>query len=316
MTRAAHAGISVLILTKDEQRDLPGCLESVAWCDDVHVLDSCSSDATVHIARNAGAQVHVRAFDGYASQRNHGLRRIPYRHPWLLLLDADERVGPDLVAEMRLTVATATCAVAAARLRRRDIWNGQWLKHAQISPYFVRLVRPDRVHYEREINEVLVVDGRVVDLRGSFDHYPFSKGLDHWIARHNRYSHAEALQQVNPDSFDVSWRIALFGTDFNERRRHQKAIFYRLPVRPLLKFAYMLFVRRAFLDGRVGIRYAILQAMYEHWIVLKAQEIAAQSGPCRTTKVDASHLEPAKAAMPGSPPEAGEAAAARAGVDS
>ena len=264
--------ISVLILTKNEQQDLPDCLASVAWCDDVHVLDSESTDATVALAEKAGTIVTVRPFDGYASQRNFGLK-LPYKHDWVLILDADERITPELAVEMQAFVATAPLNVAGARMRRRDIWWGRWLKYAQISPFYVRLVRVGRAHYEREINEVLVVDGDIVDLTQPFDHYPFSKGLDHWISKHNTYSRMEAELIAKGTLIKPSWSVALFGNDFSERRVHQKAIFYGLPARPFIKLIYMLIARRAFLDGWPGVRYAILQAIYEYFIVLKTKEI-------------------------------------------
>src|SRR4051812_21283128 len=93
--------ISVLILTKNEEKDLPGCLESVSWSDDVHVFDSKSTDRTCAIAEESGAKVSRRAFDGYASQRNAALHGLGFKHPWTLILDADERVPAALVEEMR-----------------------------------------------------------------------------------------------------------------------------------------------------------------------------------------------------------------------
>ena len=266
--------ISVLILTKNEQQDLPDCLKSVEWCDDIHVLDSESTDETIKLAENAGANVTVRPFDGYASQRNFGLK-LPFKNDWVLILDADERITQELATEMLVFVKTGALNVAGARMRRRDIWWGHWLKHAQISPLYVRLVRVGRAHYEREINEVLVVDGDIVDLAMPFDHYPFSKGLDHWISKHNVYSRMEADLIVKGALIKPNWRVALFGDDFSERRIHQKAIFYGLPARPIIKFFYMLIARRAFLDGLPGIRYAVLQAIYEYFIVLKTKEMQA-----------------------------------------
>jgi glycosyltransferase involved in cell wall biosynthesis len=268
------SGVSVLILTKNEAQDLPDCLKSVEWSNDIHVLDSESTDDTVKLAEKAGAIVTVRPFDGYASQRNFGLKRS-FKHDWLLILDADERITPELATEVLAFVKAAPLNVAGARIRRRDIWWGRWLKHAQISPFYVRLARVGRAHYEREINEVLVVEGDIADLAQPFDHYPFSKGLDHWIAKHNIYSRMEAEVIAKGALIDPSWHIALFGDDFSERRVHQKAIFYRLPARPFIKFVYMLIARRAFLDGWPGVRYAILQAIYEYFIVLKTKEIQA-----------------------------------------
>ena len=263
--------ISVLILTKNEQQDLPGCLESVAWSDDIHVLDSLSSDATVEIAKKAGAKVTLRAFEGYASQRNAGLQ-LPFMHAWVLIVDADERIPADLAHEMKAFIKSAGPETAAARMRRRDIWWGTWLRFSQISPYYVRLVRQGRARYEREINEVMVVDGLICDMKQTFDHYPFSKGLDHWLSKHNTYSRMEADLILSGSIAKPSIRTALFGPDFNERRVHQKAIFYRLPARPLIKLGYMLVWRKGLLDGAAGVRYAMLQAIYEYMIVLKVKE--------------------------------------------
>src|SRR6266852_4190195 len=92
--------ISVLVCTKNEEQDLPGCLLSVAWSDDVHVFDSFSTDQTCEIAKRSGAAVHQREFDGYASQKNAGLHSVTFRHPWTLLLDADERVPESLAKEL------------------------------------------------------------------------------------------------------------------------------------------------------------------------------------------------------------------------
>jgi hypothetical protein len=214
----------------------------------------------------------MRAFDGYASQRNAGLQ-LPFRNEWVLLVDADERIPPELAAEMRQFASQATPAVAAARMRRRDYWWGRWLRHAQISPFFIRLIRRGRVHCEREVNEVMVVDGDIHELRHHFDHFPFSKGLDHWVAKHNLYSSMEAELIGRGQEAMPSWRVALFGRDFNRRRLHQKAIFYRLPARPLVKFLYLMLVRGALLDGAPGVRYAVLQSIYEYLIVLKTREL-------------------------------------------
>ena len=269
------AMISVLILTKNEQQDLPGCLRSVAWSDDVHVFDSFSTDATVAIAKASGALVHQRIFDDYATHRNAALIDIPFKHPWVFLLDADERATPELSAEMQ-TIADSSAAaqLAGCRIRRRDYLFGTWLKHAQISPIYIRLVRPERARYTRAINEVLEIEGITADLAAPLDHYPFSKGIAHWVAKHNLYSTMEAeLIHRQQGLQNPSLRIALAGPDFHQRRQNQKAIFYCLPGRPILKLLYMLFVRGAVLDGHAGVTYAVLQSIYEYLIVLKTDEL-------------------------------------------
>jgi glycosyltransferase involved in cell wall biosynthesis len=282
--------ISVLILTRNEERDLPGCLDSVSWCDDIHVFDSLSTDRTVAIARSRGANVAERPFDNYASQRNAALTTLTYRYPWLFILDADERVPEEMAPALQAFVRSAQQGVSAARIRRRDFLFGRWLKHCQMSPFYIRLVRLGQVHYEREINEVLKVDGQVVDLPGHFDHFPFSKGLEHWFAKHNVYSSMEAreLMKTRSGEYPLSLKTALFGRDFNERRFHQKELFYRMPFRPLVKFLYLYGLRRGFLDGMAGFSYATMASIYEYMISVKVTELRleaaerARAAPART----------------------------------
>ena len=266
--------ISVLILTRNEQNDLPACLSSVSWSDDIHVFDSHSTDNTVEIAKAAGAHVHTRIFDDYATHRNAALASITFKYPWVFLPDADERPTPALSREMQQIALAAPDQTSAFRVRRRDFLFDTWLKHAQISPFYIRLVRPERVRYTRAINEVLEVDGPVAELSYPLNHYPFSKGIARWVEKHNLYSTMEAELIVRSQGLqNPSLLTALRDPDFHTRRLHQKAIFYRLPARPLLKWMYMVFLRRAILDGAAGLAYATLQAFYEYLIVLKTKEL-------------------------------------------
>jgi len=279
------SNISVLILTKNEQQDLPGCLESVSWSDDIHVYDSMSTDDTVAIAERFGAKVTQRgygesklAFGGDESaHRNWGLRNIPFKHPWVFVIDADERVTPDLVAAMNAAVLEPSGYVAF-RMQRRDFFLSTWLKHVQTSPFYIRLYNPAKVHHERVINTVTIVDGPIGDIAGYLDHFPFSKGIGHWVDRHNSYSRFEAQQIVEnrKNQATFSFKKAFTAKDFNERRFHQKELFYRLPFRPLIKFLILYFGKRGFLDGRAGFTYAMLQSIYEYFIVLKTRELEAQ----------------------------------------
>jgi glycosyltransferase involved in cell wall biosynthesis len=266
--------VSVLILTKNEEADLPGCLDSVSWCDDVYVFDSFSTDRTAEIANSRKVNFVQRKFDGYSAQRNAALTELPFRHDWIFILDADERPTSELSEEMQRVAGNTPAEVNGFRLRRRDFLDGSWLKHAQISPFYIRLVRRGKARYTREINEVLEVEGRIDDLQSPLDHYPFSKGIAHWVGKHNTYSTMEAQVVVSGISrVEASWKTAFFAKEFHVRRVAQKAIFYRLPARPLIKWLYMVFVRRAILDGWAGITYANLQAIYEYFIVLKTREM-------------------------------------------
>ncbi len=265
--------ISVLILTRNEEQDLPGCLDSVAWSDDVHILDSESTDRTTEIARERGATVTTRRFDNYAAQRNAALQ-LPFRHAWVLFLDADERPTTELSAEMQQAVAAAPAKVSGFRMRRRDFLWGTWLKHAQMTPYYVRLLRVGRVHYTRDVNEIVEVDGDILELHSPLDHFAFSKGISHWVAKHNIYSSKEAELLASGDAIHgASLYQALFARNFHERRVAQKAIFYELPARPLIKWGYMMFVRGAILDGHAGVMYATLHSFYEFLIEVKCREL-------------------------------------------
>ena len=273
--------VSVLILTKDEERDLPECLESVYWSDDIHVYDYYSSDNTVLIAREKGAKVTFnpssdtsKFFGGNESEyRNWGLKNIPFQYSWILQLDADERATPELVKEINRVINTSHEYVAF-NIQRRDFYLGTWLKHVQATPYYIRLFHHEKIHFERLINPVTIVDGSVGKLNEYIDHFPFSKGLTHWVNRHNSYSTLEAKQiHQNQNKKNKTNIVKAFRSkDFQSLRYHQKELFYKLPFRPLVKFVILFFLKRGFLDGKAGFTYAILQSFYELMIILKVNE--------------------------------------------
>jgi glycosyltransferase involved in cell wall biosynthesis len=273
--------ISVLILTRNEQQDLPRCLHSVTWSDDVHVFDSHSTDGTLEIAHQHGARITSRPFDNWAAHQNWALAHIPFRHPWVFYLDADEVVTPALHAALLAAVQQPGEHVAF-RIQRRDFLHGTWLRHVQTSPFYLRLFRPEKMRYERLVNPISIPDGPVGQLSGYLDHFPFSKGIAHWLERHNQYSTLEARQIVASPRHPFSLRAAFTAKDFHRRRYHQKELFYRLPARPLLKFLLLYIARRGFLDGRAGLCYALLQSIYEYLIVLKTDELRSSKHGCRT----------------------------------
>lgn len=269
--------VSVLILTKNEEQDLPACLQSVAWCDDIQLFDSYSDDLTLEIAHKFGAIITQRKFDNWSSHQNWGLANINFKYDWVFYIDADERVS-DSLKEAILEFDPITSHVAFEIQRRDFAWNGKRLKYAQMSPYYLRLFKPNQMRYERLVNPVSIPSGTVSRLSGFLDHYPFSKGLKFWWQRHLGYADMEAITRVQDigKGLKFSFWTALFGKDFTEKRYHQKGLFYKLPGRPLIKFIYMMIWRRAFLDGSVGITYSFLQSIYEYFIVLKTKELMYQ----------------------------------------
>jgi glycosyltransferase involved in cell wall biosynthesis len=238
------------------------------------VFDSMSIDRTREIALSKGARVVERTFDNYAAQRNAALGSVVYRNPWVLMVDADERIPAELAAEIAAATARAGSDVALFRMRRKDFFMGKWLRRSSGYPsWFGRLVRVGRVRVEREVNEEYLTDGRIGHLHAHLHHYPFNKGVSYWLERHNRYSSMEALAKVDLQRHPVAlWRI--FSLDPIIRRRALKHMVYRLPLRPPIIFVYLYFVRLGLFDGRAGFYFSGMRAAYELLIDLKAIEIS------------------------------------------
>lgn len=289
--------ISVLILTFNEELTLPSCLDCLDWCDDIVIYDSYSTDRTESIALSAGARFVQRPCqdtsisfggdEGY--HRTWALRNISFVHPWLLVLDADERLPPSTfdeirscISELQLPQSSSTqTSPVAYQLRRRDFFQGRHLKHVQATPFYIRLFLPEFVSYERLINPVTVVTGPIACLSGTIDHFPFSKGLSHWIDRHNIYSTLEARELciVSAPLTVSTFFTAILNPHYHKRRACQKLLFMSLPARPLIKFLWLYLLKCGFLDSQPGFTYALLQSVYEFFIVLKVREIRRLPSP-------------------------------------
>ncbi len=267
---------SVLILTLNEERDLPRCLESARGCDDLVVLDSGSTDRTGAIARAAGARVFTRPFDHFAGQRNYAQRQISFRHPWVFHLDADEQLTPDLVGECNRMAARSDldgCWVAP-----KMMFMGRWIPHCTDFPAWqARFVRAPQFefievgHGQRESPRM-----RLERLQSSYLHDLSSGGEAEWLEKHRRYARAEAIAHLR-DSGEVPWS-QLFSGDRLQRRRALKHLSYALPCRPALRFIYQYVLRRGFLDGRPGLRYCQLLARYEGFAAAELRHLRA-AGP-------------------------------------
>ncbi len=265
--------ISVLILTLNEEASLPACLAAVQWCDDVIVFDSFSTDRTVEIAQAAGARVVQRAFDNERDHRAASLR-LPFQHPWVYNPDADEVTTPELRDEMRRVVAERARPEVAYRTRFKTMFCGRWIKHSSLYPtWVVRLFRPEKISFERAINLRYIVEGPEGRLDNHFEHHTFSKGLNAWFDKHNRYSWHEAAESLKALAGGGFRWADLFRGDAVARRRALKELSFRVPCRPWLRFLYMYGVRLGFLDGRAGYAYCRLLAIYEQMIVFKMEEL-------------------------------------------
>lgn len=265
--------ISVFIQTLNEEKNLPRCLESLRWSDDIVILDSYSSDHTEDIAHLFDARFFQRRYDGRASNQNWAVENIDFKYPWVWYVDADEVTPPELATEIQQVCSDPGRPEVAYFVRRRNMLYGKWLKHGgQYGVWIARLWRPDKIRWERTANPVAKIDGPVGYLENDFVHHFFSKGFHGWFERHNRSSSYEAVENIKAmTDTDIDW-TGLFSKDSRRRRDALKRFSYHLPARPLALFVYMYFLKAGVLDGKAGFAIATLKAMYEYEICLKIKE--------------------------------------------
>jgi glycosyltransferase involved in cell wall biosynthesis len=280
--------ISVIVPIKNEAENLPRCLGSVGWADEIFVVDSHSDDGSIEIATQLGAKVVQFSFQGtWPKKKNWALQNLPFKNDWVLILDADEVLPPEAASEMRQAV-TNPGDIAGYWINRRFFFLGRWLRHSYYPNWNLRLFRHRLGRYERltdadtrsgdnELHEHLIVKGPTARLRCEMDHYAFSS-VEVFIEKHNRYSNWEA--RVAADNL-LSQSAKGLSHDRVERRRRLKMLSQRLPFRPLLRFLYVFVWQKGFLDGRDGYYFARLHATYEFLSVAKTYELrrAPSSSP-------------------------------------
>jgi glycosyltransferase involved in cell wall biosynthesis len=268
--------VSVLVPTLNEELNLPQCLASIAWTDEVFVVDSFSSDRTCEIAHEHGAHVVQHAFESYSRQKNWALDTLPLRNEWLLIIDADERVSPELRVEIE-HVITDEHACAGYYINRKFIFLNTWIRHAGWYPSWnLRLFRHRLGRYDdREVHEHVVLNGPAGYLRHDLVHDD-RRGLEAFVARHNRYSSLEALARLKaardaPDR--ASLPVSVLASPVQRKRFIRERIWPRVPGKPLVLFMYMYVVRRGFLDGRAGLALCVFHAFQEFMVGLKLAEL-------------------------------------------
>jgi glycosyltransferase involved in cell wall biosynthesis len=261
---------SVIVLTLNEERNIGACLDSVAGFDDCHVLDSGSTDATLTIAARYGARSANNPFSSFAQQRNWGHDQLPLRHRWVLHLDADERMTPELAREIEAAIERDVGTTAGYLLAERTLLRGGWLRHAgQYPRYQARLVHRDRMrfvdhgHGQRESSGL-----PFGTLKHPYDHLAFSHGIEHWLRKHAGYATKEAAQILKSSAGNESLVSGLFAGTAVERRRALKQLSMHLPMRPLLRFLHIFIVNRGILDGRAGYEYALMMRAFQEMIDL------------------------------------------------
>lgn len=266
---------SVLVLTRNEEINIEACLRSLSFSDDIVVLDSFSTDRTVELARQfPNVRVVQRGFDTEYKQRNYGLHDIDYRHPWLYICDADERMTDELINELLDVVNDGSRPQVAYRLRYKNMFLGKWVKHATGYPvWLIRLVQPHKASYEmRQTNVHPIVDGTIGEIKGHFIHYSFNAGLRRWFEKHNFYSDREAMEGIEIHRAGRPRVKDMRDPDPMRRRRAVKNLSFFLKGRALWRFLYSYLLRGGILDGSAGFHYCVMISMYEYWIELKVKE--------------------------------------------
>lgn len=292
--------ISVLIPAKNEEANLPACLDSVARADEVFVVDSNSSDRSIEISEARGAKVIQFDFNGrWPKKKNWSLENLPFRNDWVLIVDCDERITPELWDE--IAEAIQQPEVSGYYLNRRVFFLGQWIRHGGKYPdWNLRLFKHRVGRYENlgtegirntgdnEVHEHVIIapeDGKVGYLKEDMLHIDF-RDIYEWLARHNRYSNWEAQVYLNLlEGRGEKGTIGgdLFG-DSVKRKRALKKIWVRLPFKPLIRFVLSYILQFGFLDGYPGYVYARLLSQYEYQIGVKLYELRKFGGQLNVTQ--------------------------------
>jgi glycosyltransferase involved in cell wall biosynthesis len=262
--------VSVIVPVRNEARNLPRCLESLAGLGEVYVIDSQSTDETVAIAQSRGAKVvQFHYVGGWPKKRQWAMDTLPFAYDWILLLDADEVLTPELVEEIRRVVQDP--GVNGYSIRLQMYFLGRVLRHCDASFWKLSLFRKGRGRFECrlknqdasmadiEIHEHVVVEGPTAELCNALVHHNVDS-LSRYILKHNEYSNWEARVLLQPEREPEEMSADLFGTQA-QRRRWLKRNLYRLPGSPVLLFLYRYVFRLGFLDGAPGLIYCAFQAV-------------------------------------------------------
>lgn len=265
-----RAPVAAIVLACNEERNIGACLDTLApWVQQLFVVDSGSTDRTIAIARARGATVVAHPFEHYGAQRNWALDHLPIAAPWVLHVDADERVTPELRASIAEVAARDEASTVGYLVARRTMFMGRWIRHGGHYPaWHLRLMRAGAGRCEdRLYDQHFYVDGPVRKLQGDLID-TITPDLATFTMRHARWA---ALEAAESDAAANTGRIRgrLAGGNAIERRRWLRGWYGRMPllVRPLLYFGYRYVVRLGFLDGRAGLVFHVLQGFWFRFLV-------------------------------------------------
>jgi glycosyltransferase involved in cell wall biosynthesis len=269
-TATGRLPVSVIVAARNEERNLPRCLRSLRDAGEIYVIDSQSSDATPEIARSFGAKVVQFHYQGgWPKKRQWGLEHLAFENEWILLIDADEALTPELREEIRYALADPN--VNGYYISLRMYFLGRVLRHGDASFWKLALFRRGKGRYEcrlrnqdismadMEVHEHVVVDGPTSGLTNPLIHHNV-ESLSRYIQKHDEYSNWESHVLLDGEQSGTALAPRFFGTQA-QRRRWLKKRLYALPGSPVLLFFYRYFLRLGFLDGIPGLIYCGFQAV-------------------------------------------------------
>jgi len=272
--------IDVLVITKNEERNLPHCLHALAgWTRAIHVVDSGSTDRTCEIARELGAEVVEHPWEGYAAQKNWALETLPMEGDWVLIVDADEVITAQLRERLEAIAARPVNEVPETGyyINRLLYFLGKPIRHCGYHPSWnLRFFKRGRGRYEdRAVHEHLLVDGPTGWIRTPMIHED-RRGLEVYMEKHNRYSTLEA-EAIFDESRGGGLDASITGHQLQRRRWFKRHVYRHLPAKWLMRFLYMYVLRLGVLDGLNGLRFCLFISSYELQIGLKLRELRLQA---------------------------------------
>ncbi len=266
--------IAAVVISLNEANNLPRCLNSLSWCEELLLIDSGSTDGSQAIAAQRRARVLEHRQPGrfsFTVQRNWALENGGLSSDWVLFLDADEEVGPACRGAIEAAIQSALRqedGPVGFELTPRYWFLGRWLRYTQGYPnWHPRLVRRGHLSFEGSLWESFPADSRIGRIAEPYEHYAFSKGIDDWLERHRRYADWEAERIVA--YLDGGGSNAL-GTRRWLRLRRLAAKLW--PLRPLLRFSQKYLLQGGFREGWQGLLFSLLMAGYDLITVVKVIE--------------------------------------------
>jgi|SRR5215469_2776230 len=283
--------LSAFILTRNEERNLPDCLKSLAGCcTDIHLVDSFSTDRTLEIARQYGLEIHQHIFEGHTKQRTWALQNLPFQNEWVIALDADHRVTPELRDELQRVFANPPQDIDGFYVRRRQIFRGRWIRHGGFYKYQLKIFKHSKAYLDdNEFDYRFYVNGRIAKLH----HDILEANQNEWqisffIEKHNKFASELAVEEIQRKRGEVAYltKLTPFGNP-DQRVLWLKERWNAMPLyfRPFALFFLRYFLRLGFLDGKEGFIFHFMQGLWCRLLIdIRREELESDMAKTSTAR--------------------------------